>query len=78
MIILTGLFGNVLMVNYLVAILSKTYEEMLAYGSFLYKVKKFQYCQRYQVAFAQENAAYSQLVIHPGPMAFLNFPILLL
>ena len=44
---LTTLFGNVLMLNYLVAILSKTYENMLEYGSFLYKVKKFQYCQRY-------------------------------
>jgi hypothetical protein len=29
------------MLNYLVAILSKTYENMLEYGSFLYKVKKF-------------------------------------
>ena len=33
--------ANVLMLNYLVAILSKTYEDMLQYGSFLYKVKKF-------------------------------------
>lgn len=44
---LITLFGNVLMLNYLVAILSSTYENLLQYGSFLYKVKKFQYCQRY-------------------------------
>jgi hypothetical protein len=72
------MFGNVLMLNYLVAILSKTYESMLEIGSFLYKVKKFQYCQRYQVAFDEENAPYTQLVIHPAPMCFLNLPILLL
>jgi len=29
------------------------------------------------VAFHPENEAYAQLVIHPSPMAFLNFPILL-
>jgi hypothetical protein len=70
--------GNILFLSYLVAILTKAYEAMQEIGSFNFKIKKFQYCHRFQVAFHPTNLAYAQLVIHPAPLCALNLPILLL
>jgi hypothetical protein len=43
--------GNIILFNYLIAILSTTYSNMLEYGTFAYKVKLYQYCLRYITAF---------------------------
>lgn len=42
--------SNILLLNYLVAILSQSYSDMLDKGKFLYKVYLYQYCERYMVS----------------------------
>lgn len=44
-------FSNILLLNYLIAILSTTYENMKQTGIFRYKVNLYQYCEKYLVAF---------------------------
>ena len=75
MLILHVMLSNILLLNYLVAILSQSYSEMLDKGKFLYKVYLYQYCERYMVGLA--NPTFGQLVVHPAPILVLNFPILL-
>ena len=74
--ILHILLSHILLLNYLIAILSQAYSDMLDKGKFLYQVYLYQYCERYMVAL--RNKAYGQLVIHPAPICTLNFPIVLL
>lgn len=76
MLVLHILLSNILLLNYLIAILSQSYSVMLDKGTFLYKVYLYQYCERYMVGLA--NPEYGQLVIYPAPINYLNFPILLL
>ena len=76
MLILHICLANILLLNYLIAILSDSYANMLDKGVFLYKVYRYQYCQHYMVAMANEN--YGQLVIQPAPMCIMNFPIVVL
>ena len=54
------------MLNFMIAILSTTYGEMLEIGSFSYKCKLYEYCERYMIAFSDEN--YGELVVHPPPL----------
>ena len=68
--------GNIVMLNYLIAILSKSYVDMLEAGTFLYKVNLYMYCERYIVA--MENPAYAELVKHPAPICLLNLPLALM
>ena len=68
--------ANILLLNYLIAILSDSYVGMLEKGKFLYKVIVYQYCERYMVGL--ENEKYGQLVIQSAPLAVLNFPITIL
>lgn len=49
MLILHVMISNILMLNYLIAILSESYATMLDKGIFLYKVYLYQYCERYMV-----------------------------
>jgi hypothetical protein len=48
--------SNILLLNYLIAIMSTTYEVMMESGSFMYKVNLYNYCERYLIAF--DNPAY--------------------
>lgn len=75
-IILHVYMSNILLLNYLIAILSTSYVSMLESGVFLYKVNLFQYCERYMVA--NQNVAYGQLVTHPSPLVLLNIPLFIL
>ena len=68
--------SHILLLNYLIAILSESYNVMQESGTFLYKVYLYQYCERYMVGL--HNEKFGQLVIHPAPICFLNLPILLL
>ncbi len=63
-------FGNILLLNYLIAILSTTYENMKQTGIFKYKVNLYQYCQRFMIAF--EEKAYGEIVLHPPPLSYLS------
>jgi hypothetical protein len=60
-------FSNVFMLNYLVAILSTVYEDMMNMGDFAFKCNKYKYIERYNTAF-QDQWGYNELVIHPPPI----------
>ena len=47
--------SNILLLNYLIAILSESYVRMLDKGIFLYKVLIYQYCERYMVGLANKK-----------------------
>ena len=47
--------SNILLLNYLIAILSESYARMLDQGIFLYKVLIYQYCERYMVGLANKK-----------------------
>jgi hypothetical protein len=61
--------AHIFMLNYLIAILCTVYENMIATGDFSYKVKRYQFIERYIIAFKDEWG-YSELVIHPPPINF--------
>ena len=48
--------SNILLLNYLIAILSQSYCEMLDKGKFLFKIYLYKYCERYKVGL--ENKKY--------------------
>lgn len=58
---------NILLMNYLIAILSTTYENMKQSGVFRYKVNLYSYCERYIKAF--QDKAYGEIIIHPPPLS---------
>ena len=63
-------FANILLMNYLIAILSTTYENMKQSGIFKYKVNLYQYCERFMTAFSED--AYGEIVLHPPPLSYLS------
>lgn len=62
-------FTNIILLNYLIAILSSTYGKMRISGIFAFKVNLYSYCERYMTAF--KDRAYGEMVIHPPPLSFL-------
>ena len=78
-IILTNIFVfmfNVLLLNFLIGIMSTTYEAMLGSGSFMFKVNLYNYCERYLIAYL--NEAYGELVLHAAPVSILTTPLMIL
>lgn len=63
-------FANILLLNYLIAILSTTYENMKETGIFKYKMNLYQYCERFMIAF--EERAYGEIILHPPPLSYLS------
>jgi len=63
-------FSNILLMNYLIAILSRTYENMKQSGIFRYKVNLYQYCERFMIAF--NDRAYGEIILHPPPLSYLS------
>ena len=61
------LFSSVFLLNYLVAILSTVYEDMMKKGNFAFKCNKYKYIERYSIAF-QDQWGYSELIVHPPPL----------
>lgn len=61
-------FTNIILMNYLIAILSSTYGKMRESGVFSFKVNLYQYCERFLTAF--KDRAYGELVMHPPPLSF--------
>ena len=58
---------NILLLNYLVAILSTTYENMQQSGIFKYKVNLYNYCESYLSAY--KEVGYGELIMHPPPIS---------
>ena len=63
-------FANIILMNYLIAILSTTYENMKQSGIFRYKVNLYQYCERFMTAFSEPS--YGEIVLHPPPLSYLS------
>jgi hypothetical protein len=62
-------FSNILLMNYLIAILSITYDNMKQSAIFRYKVNLYEYCERYMIAF--DELSYGELILHPPPISYL-------
>jgi len=59
------------MLNYLIAILSTVYENMLEKGDFAYKSNKYMYIERFFIPM-QDKWGYTELVVHPPPMNYIS------
>ena len=59
--------SNIFLINFLVAILSATYENMIDYGEFNYKCNLYEYIEKYSIAMLDEYG-YSELIYHPPPL----------
>lgn len=59
--------ANIFLLNYLVAILSTVYSDMLEKGSFMFYCNKYQYIERYNIGF-QDTYGYNELIVHPPPL----------
>ena len=68
--------SNVLLLNYLIAIMSTTYAVMMEEGIFMFKVNLYYYCERYLIAFGNES--YCELALHTAPINVLAIPVQLL
>jgi hypothetical protein len=76
LIIFHVFFANILLMNYLIAILSTTYDSMKENGIFKYKVNLYTYCERFIVAF--QDRAYGEMILHPPPLTYFVFPYLVM
>jgi hypothetical protein len=68
LLIFVAFITNILLLNFVIAILSTTYENMKESGIFKYKTNLFKYCQKYLIAFKSE---YQELVLQPAPLSYL-------
>lgn len=71
------LSSNVILLNFLVAILSTTFNKMRARGKFEFTRIKYQYIEKFMVPLTDKNG-YQELIIQPVPINVLSFPILFL
>lgn len=74
LLVLHVFLTNVLLLNYLIAILSTTYENMQQSGIFKYKVNLYQYCERYMRAF--DEGEIGEMILHPPPMSVFSAMLL--
>lgn len=65
LLIFVAFLTNILLLNFVIAILSTTYENMKESGIFKYKTNLFKYCEKYLIAF---NSEYSELILQPAPL----------
>lgn len=65
---------NILMLNFMVAILSESYALMTELGSFNFKCVLYEYCERYILAFADTRNC--EIVLHNPPLNLFSVLIL--
>lgn len=68
LLIFVAFLTNILLMNFIIAILSTTYENMKESGIFKYKSNLFKYCEKYLIAIKSD---YKELVLQPAPLAYL-------
>jgi hypothetical protein len=57
----------VFLLNFLIAIMNRTYYAMLEKGDFLYKKTKYQYIEKYSIPLLNPHG-YEELIITPSPL----------
>ena len=62
--------ANIILLNLLIAILTEIMELVGEKSTFKYLVNLYTYCERYMIAFENEN--FGEIVIHPPPINFLS------
>jgi hypothetical protein len=67
LLIFVAFLTNVLLLNFIIAILSTTYENMKESGIFKYKSNLFKYWEKYLIAMKSD---YKELVLQPAPLAY--------
>ena len=67
--------SNIFLMNYLVAILSTVYSYMTEVGEFQFRVKKYEFIEKYSIPMLEEG--YKELVLHPAPVNFFTIPLYL-
>jgi hypothetical protein len=63
--------SNIFLLNYLIAIISTVYTNMIDIGEFSYKRNKYEFIEKYSIAML-DQWGYSELVVHPPPLNFLT------
>ncbi len=63
-------FSNILLFNFLIAILSFTFESMQKLSNFKYKANVYKYSERFLAAF--ESGPMGELIVHPPPVNLLT------
>jgi len=76
MLMLHTLIANIFMINFLVAIISTVYFNMIEGGEFMYKALKFQFFQKYQIAM-QQHKGLQALVSFPPPINVVTAPLII-
>ena len=66
-IILYVVISHVFLLNYLIAIMSTTYEEMMPKGNFSFQSQRYKYIERFSIAM-KDQWGYEELVVHPPPL----------
>jgi hypothetical protein len=67
--------GNVVLFNFLIAVLQSAYDAMTEMGEFSYKSNKYQYIERFYIPMF-DQWGYTELVMHPPPINFLTLFLL--
>lgn len=57
---------GILLLNFMIAILSTTYSNLLESGSFKFKCQVYNYCERFMIA--MEEKKFGELVVHAPPL----------
>lgn len=65
---------NVVVLNYMIAILSTTYEQIKFSGTFRYKVNLYMYCEKFMISF--KNGLSGELIKHSAPFSILTIILL--
>ena len=68
--------SNVVILNYLVAIISLEYTQNIPKGKFAFLCFKYQYIEKYSLPL-MDKWGYQELIIHPFPLNILWIPVLL-
>ena len=68
LLVFVAFMSNILLLNFVIAILSTTYENMKESGIFKYRTNLFRYWDRYLISF---GSAYCELILQPAPVAYV-------
>ena len=74
LLVFVAFMSNILLLNFVIAILSTTYENMKESGIFKYRTNLFRYCDRYLISF---GSPLCELILQPAPLCYLSVPLVI-